>query len=107
MAAELERVDAIVIGGNMRGLVSCYVLDRLGYRAVLLERGKAIGGVDRSFTVEDGTTFDYGMHVLDEDRSTLATRLFRREFRVASPSPSPSPAPGPDAQSATPPPPAP
>jgi len=71
-----ESLDVVVIGGNVRGLVTCYLLDRFGYRAVLLERGQSIGGVDRSFVTSDGTTFDHGMHVLDEMRSPLATRLF-------------------------------
>jgi len=73
-----ESLDAVVVGGNVRGLITCYLLDRLGHRAVLLERGKAVGGVDRSFVAEDGTIFDYGMHVLDDMRSPLATRLFTR-----------------------------
>jgi hypothetical protein len=72
----LERLDAVVVGGNVRGLVTAYLLGSLGYRAAVLESGKAPGGVDRSFRAADGTVFDHGLHVLDEMRSPLATRLF-------------------------------
>ncbi len=74
--ADAEKVDAVVIGANIRGLVATYVLSMLGYRAVLLERAPFIGGVDGSFNTPDGSWFEYGMHVLDYDRSEVATRLF-------------------------------
>jgi len=74
--SELENVDAIVVGGNLCGLVTSYLLDRLGYRAVLLERQAGVGGANASFTSPDGTTFDLGMHVLDDMRSEVTTRLF-------------------------------
>lgn len=72
-----EHVDAVVIGASTRGVVAAYVLDRLGFSTALLERATDLGGGDGSFRLADGTWFDYGMHVLDEDRSPLATRLFR------------------------------
>lgn len=72
----VERVDAVIIGGNVRGLVAAYVLNALGMRCVLLEPAPAIGGADATFTAADGSRFEFGMHVLDEDRSLLATRLF-------------------------------
>ena len=73
-----EHVDAIVIGGNIRGLVTAYVLSSLGYRALLIDRAKTVGGADGSFTAADGSVFEFGMHVLDFMRSGLATRLFSR-----------------------------
>lgn len=75
---EAEALDAVVIGGNIRGLVTAYVLGQLGYRTVLVERADRIGGVDGSFQTARGTWFDHGLHVLDEDRSVVATRLFTR-----------------------------
>ena len=75
-SGELEHVDAVVVGGNIRGLIAAHMLSNLGYRAVLVEKADAIGGVDRSFVTPDGTTFDIGLHVLDYDRSEVATRLF-------------------------------
>jgi hypothetical protein len=71
-----EKVDAVIIGANIRGLVATYVLSSLGYRAVLLERAPFIGGVDGSFKAPDGSWFEYGMHVLDFGRSDVATKLF-------------------------------
>jgi hypothetical protein len=76
--AGFEDFDAIVIGAGTRGLVATYVLSMLGYRAALVDRAPEVGSGDGSFKAADGTWFDYGMHVLDEMRSPLATRLFKR-----------------------------
>ncbi|MEQ9500390.1 MAG: NAD(P)-binding protein [Deltaproteobacteria bacterium] len=73
-----EHVDAVIIGANTRGLVSAYVLAQLGYRAVLIERTNRVGGADASFVSEGGARFEHGLHVLDENRSELATRLFKK-----------------------------
>lgn len=69
-------VDAIVLGGSIRGLVAAYVLGRLGCRAVLIEKTRRIGGADSSFMTSKGTRFDHGLHVLDAARSDITTRLF-------------------------------
>jgi len=71
-----EHFDAIVFGASTRGMVTAYVLSMMGYRAVVLERAPDLGGGDGSFQLNDGTWFDYGMHVLDEGRSEAATKLF-------------------------------
>jgi hypothetical protein len=71
-----ERVDAVVLGGSIRGLVAASVLDRLGCRVALLDRSAQLGGADRSFVTPGGACFDHGLHVLDHMRSPLATRLF-------------------------------
>jgi glycine/D-amino acid oxidase-like deaminating enzyme len=81
--SEPEVVDAIVIGANMRGLVSAYALGALGQRTVVLERAKSPGGADSSFQTSSGATFDFGLHVLDENRSPAATRLFQHVTRGA------------------------
>lgn len=74
----MENVDAVIIGANMRGLVSAYVMAQLGYRAVLIERTNRVGGADASFISDGGARFEHGLHVLDENRSELATRLFKK-----------------------------
>ena len=74
--SEFEQIDAMVIGANTRGLVATYILSSLGYTATLVDRSKSVGGADGSFAVADGTRFEFGMHVLDEMRSPVATRLF-------------------------------
>lgn len=76
MAVRTEQLDAVVIGANIRGLVTAYVLGALGQKTVLLDKAKAIGGVDGSFVTPGGHTFDHGLHVLDYMRSGAATRLF-------------------------------
>jgi len=73
---ELEALDAVVVGANIRGLITAYLLSHLGYRAVVLEKGPAVGGADRSFETPEGTRFEIGLHVLDYMRSEIATRLF-------------------------------
>ncbi len=76
--AETQTVDALVVGGNLAGLISAWLLGELGYRTVLLERAKRLGGVNSSFQMSGGSTFDMGMHVLDYMRSPVTTRLFSR-----------------------------
>lgn len=72
----IEPFDAVVIGGNVRGLVTSYVLGSLGYKTLLVERGPSLGGADATFRTRGGSEFEYGMHVLDDSRSEVATRLF-------------------------------
>lgn len=69
-------LDAVVLGGNIRGLVTAWLLSSLGFRAVLLERASRVGGADGSFVTPGGSRFDHGLHLLDFMRSELATRLF-------------------------------
>lgn len=72
-----QNLDAVVIGASTRGLIAAYVLGMLGYRTVLLEKSPYVGAADGSYQLPDGTWFDFGMHVLDEMRAPMATRLFR------------------------------
>lgn len=74
---DIQELDAVVVGASTRGLVATYVLSAFGFRAVLLERAPFIGSADGSFQLSDGTWFDFGMHVLDDMRSPMATHLFR------------------------------
>lgn len=72
----MSDLDAVVVGANIRGLVAAHVLAGLGYRAVVVDRAQNVGGADGSFTTAQGNVFDHGLHVLDEMRSEVATRLF-------------------------------
>jgi hypothetical protein len=72
----LERLDAVVVGASIRGLVAAYVLGRMGCRTVLIEKTRRAGGADSSFLTSQGTRFDHGLHVLDAGRSDITTRLF-------------------------------
>jgi len=73
---ESERFDAIVIGANVAGLVTSYVLTSWGFRTAIVERAARVGGVDASFRNERGRWFDFGLHALDDMRSELTTRFF-------------------------------
>lgn len=78
MSPAIEPVDAIVVGASIRGLLAAHVLSELGLRAVVLERGRSVGGADASFALPSGAIFDHGLHVLDHQRSPIATELFTR-----------------------------
>jgi hypothetical protein len=74
---QAEDCDAIVVGGNVAGMVVAYTLGQLGYSTKLLEKQPGLGGMDRSFTNRNGRIFDFGLHVLDALRSEVVTKLFR------------------------------
>ncbi len=74
----IEHLDALIIGGNMRGLLTASLLSHLGYRAALVELAPFLGGADSSFDTAFGDRFEFGMHVLDKERSPVATRLLTR-----------------------------
>lgn len=76
MSGKEVELDAVVLGGNIRGLLTAWLLSGLGFRAVLLERAPRVGGADGSFVTAGGSRFDHGLHLLDYMRSELATRLF-------------------------------
>ncbi len=71
-----EECDALVVGGAVAGLTVAYLLAQYGYKTVLVEKGPALGGVDRSFQNKLGRRFDFGMHALDYNRAPFATKLF-------------------------------
>jgi len=74
---QAENCDAIVVGGNVAGMVVAYLLGQLGYATKLLEKQPALGGMDRSFSNRNGRVFDFGLHVLDALRTEVVTKLFR------------------------------
>ncbi len=74
--ATVEDIDAVVIGASLRGLVTAYLISVLGFRAVVVDGSRTLGGSDGGFVTAGGSTFDHGLHVLDDMRSPVATRLF-------------------------------
>lgn len=73
-----DRLDAIVVGANVAGLITARCLVNWGYRTVVVERAPAVGGVDGSFRNTKGRWFDFGLHALDHMRSELTTRFFEQ-----------------------------
>ena len=55
--------DAIVIGSGMGGMTSAAALSKTGYKVLLLEQYKTLGGLTHSFTRE-GFSWDVGIHYL-------------------------------------------
>lgn len=78
VASDVQRCDAIVIGGNTAGLIVAYMLGQYGFETRLLEKSPVLGGTDRSFLNRNGRRFDFGLHVLDYMRSEFTTKLYER-----------------------------
>ena len=57
--SDLERVDAVVVGGGVAGLVAAFELARRGLRPVVVEAGAELGGVVRRHGVA-GVVLDAG-----------------------------------------------
>ncbi len=60
----MENYDAIVVGGGIAGLTSCAYLCREGYKVLLCEKEKEVGGLVKSFTC-NGFTFDCGIRAIE------------------------------------------
>ena len=57
--------DCIVVGGGVAGVAAAVAASDRGWRTVLLERGRVLGGMARSFADERlGGEMDCGQHVL-------------------------------------------
>lgn len=55
--------DVIVIGSGMGGMVTAAALSKLGYKVLMLEQYKSLGGQTHSFSRE-GFSWDAGLHYL-------------------------------------------
>lgn len=94
-----DKRNIIVVGAGIAGLTLCCRLSAAGYKPVLVEKESMVGGLGRSFTYDDGYTFDIGPHrfytevpevlafihgVLGDDFLTLgrksAVRMFGKYF---------------------------
>ncbi len=58
-----SRVDVVVLGGGLAGLVAATHAARAGARVLVIERGPVLGGRARS-TTADGFTLNLGAHAL-------------------------------------------
>jgi len=94
-----DKKNIVVVGAGIAGLTLCCRLSEAGYAPVLVEKERCVGGLGRSFTYDDGYTFDIGPHrfytevaevlafihdVLGDDYLTMgrksAVRMFDRYF---------------------------
>ncbi len=57
----MEKVDVIVIGCGLGGLLCGAILSQQGYRVCMVEKNDKIGGALQTF-VRDGVRFDVGVH---------------------------------------------
>ncbi len=73
--------EALVIGGGIAGLITSLILTKNGYRVLLLEKEKHLGGTNQSFRNTQGDFFDYGYHTLDYNRSPFTTKFFAQALK--------------------------
>lgn len=59
----MERIDILIIGSGMGGLICADILSREGYKVCVLEKNKQIGGSLQTY-VRDKVIFDSGVHYL-------------------------------------------
>jgi hypothetical protein len=67
--------DAIVIGGGLAGLTTNNILSNNRFSTLLIEKSASLGGNCNSFIDEAGNLFDYGLHVLDYNRSQFTANF--------------------------------
>ncbi len=73
-----KNYDVVIIGAGLSGLVAAYTLSSFGVKCCLLEKNSKIGGGNISFENELGDIFDSGFHALDDMRSVITNKLFRK-----------------------------
>lgn len=69
--------DVIVIGGGYAGLSAGAMLSHKGYRVLLLEKSRSIGG-RAGYQERDGYTVEYGLHANRFAGEGAAAAVFRR-----------------------------
>lgn len=69
--------DVIVIGGGYAGLSAGALLSHKGYRVLLLEKSRSIGG-RAGYQERDGYTVEYGLHANRFAGEGAAAAVFRR-----------------------------
>ena len=57
---------AVVVGGGIAGILSAILLKKRFEEVYLIEKGKTLGGLLKSYRNQDGIEFDYGTHFLRE-----------------------------------------
>lgn len=71
-----SKVDVIIIGGGVGGLVTGSILARAGKKVLILEQHDQAGGGTHSF-VEKGYEFDPGVHYVGElEEGTFFRNMF-------------------------------
>ena len=68
----------VIVGAGLAGLTLARQLCARGIKPVLIEREKTAGGLARSFTYDNGTTFDIGPHRFHTDNAEV--RAFIEEM---------------------------
>ncbi len=67
----MEKYDVIVVGGGIAGLTSCAYLCRAGFKVLLCEKEKEVGGLVKSF-YHQGFTFDCGIRAIEVSTGVLS-----------------------------------
>lgn len=59
----MSKYDVVIIGSGLGGLESAYILSKEGYKVLVLEKNRQLGGSLQIF-VRDKAIFDTGIHYL-------------------------------------------
>ncbi|MBC7253680.1 MAG: NAD(P)/FAD-dependent oxidoreductase [Actinobacteria bacterium] len=73
----MEEYDVLVIGGGYAGLSAGALLAKKGYRVLLLERSRSLGG-RAAYQERDGFLLEYGLHDNRFASEGAAAAVFRR-----------------------------
>jgi phytoene dehydrogenase-like protein len=73
--------DAIVVGAGISGLLSALALSKNRKKVLIIERGKYVGGLARSYDV-DGYKVDIGPHVITALKDGPLVTLMDRYFDI-------------------------
>ncbi|WXG43495.1 MAG: FAD-dependent oxidoreductase [Promethearchaeati archaeon SRVP18_Atabeyarchaeia-1] len=68
--------DVIIVGGGMGGLATGALLSRKGFKVMLLEQNRMLGGRANSVEYKKGYTVDWGIHLLRFGSKGIAAQVF-------------------------------
>lgn len=63
--------DVIIVGAGVTGLTLAYLLSGDGYKTLIIEKDKIVGGLAKSFFYDKGT-FDVGPHRFHTDKHSIS-----------------------------------
>lgn len=72
-----EKYDAIIVGAGIAGLGVGGILQDKGFKTLVLEKSKAVGGRSRTFDLPGGWKVDTGTHCIDLGKYSACASLLK------------------------------